>query len=146
MKNMPDAYYVHRSAIGSLSKELFLKVMTLCPTDYEWNIVKVSKKQDMVTYIFSPDFDSSLEPYQKSYLCIKNGKAHRAHVDNGNNPFIYHRKEELVNKDYKGFDLKAARERTAVWRLFIVLADRSRIGRKKYWTKFCDKHKLRRDI
>jgi len=48
-------------------------------------------------------------------------------------PYLYHHKWLMVGDEYTGFDLPESQRRSLAW-VALDGIDRSRIGRKSYWT------------
>jgi hypothetical protein len=145
MKKVADRVYVHISALDTLPQELQEKVHKAAarlPNDYhdkicKYNMLKVSTKENSVSFIWCPRFDLDDEPAIAYSLLVVEGKEVRQrdmkyyHV---HNPPIYHGKHLFVGEDYTGFDVSMARERYLAWsRVNSPLLNRVLIGRQKYW-------------
>lgn len=97
---------------------------------FKYNTVKISKDDDVVTLVQSPDFDTSPEPTVGDFIMVKvgNGLVKFGHSDS-----IWHHKWLWVLDDYPGFDVEESFRRSEEWLKHDV--DFSRIGNKAYWEK-----------
>ncbi len=101
------------------------------PAAFNYTIVKYHLKTDAVSFIQSPDFDSSPEPTVGDIWTIsrdRRSELRRQLAD----PYIYHHKWLFVNDDYMGFNVAESKVRSLVW-MSLPDVDRRRIGRKSYW-------------
>lgn len=150
MKTMPDAYYVHRSSVPYLPEALNWQAREAMRIagDVSSNVctlLKIYRKQNAVALLYSPDWDLALEPSLAASLLIKDGIRGAMHVYDAANPPVYHSKELFVEIDYPGFNVNEAVRRTASWKPLVTPYDRPRIGRRKYWNKFCERVGLAHD-
>jgi DNA phosphorothioation-associated putative methyltransferase len=104
-KRLPDALYVHTSAISSLPS--VLRVYEGCARAYIGNIegatvVKLSIGKPQISYLCYPDFDTQGHPALIGSLIIPLDSFHIRYRDytDSRNPFILHRKETLVQTDH----------------------------------------------
>jgi hypothetical protein len=101
---------------------------------FTYNIVKFGKDGQIFSLINSPDFDTADEPIIKDVLLVRTGKTIHYKA-----PYwIYHHKWMMVQDNYKGFDVEASKQRSALW--IPKCKDFSRIGRQDVWKKFLQRH------
>lgn len=139
MKIVHGNLYVHRTNIDELpetDKELVNQALKLLPETYEWNMLKVAKDKDRITFSFYPDFYSDPHPalYQYANVNIETDKIR--YGSGGKNPVILHRKETFIAKsdpNYKMFEALTAQEVEAGLYPKNLL---SHIGRRKFWDNF----------
>lgn len=100
-KHLPDALYVHTSALGFLPP--VLRVYEGCARAYIGyvegaNIIKLSMGKPQISYLYYPDFDTQGHPALKGSLVIPLNSFHIKYRDyaDATNPFILHRKETLI--------------------------------------------------
>jgi DNA phosphorothioation-associated putative methyltransferase len=104
-KLLPDALYVHNSALHLLPPEL--RVYEGCARVLAGRLegatlVKLSRREPKVTYLHYPKFDTDPHPTLAASLRVHLQKLSLKYreFNNGNNPPILHRKEALVPPDY----------------------------------------------
>lgn len=138
-KQLPDAVYLHESAIDALPEKLgkltssIAKALNIQPD--EWNVIKFYKRDFKLALLHYPDFDNYCYPALKTSHTIDLQKLSMRKADYGksDNPPILHRKETLVKNDYPlTGDFKAATEEGEA----IGLYDHVRnIGFKRSWER-----------
>lgn len=101
--------------------------------DFEYEIIKYCPKNNAVTLIQSPDFDTAPEPTVGPGLLIK-GDGTIKHIKPPSDPWIYHHKWLFVKDNYPGFDVEESKERSRRW-MSLDNIDYSRIGKKSFWEK-----------
>jgi len=105
-KQLPDAVYVHESAMELLPDEiakLCFKIASALKIDKrEWNIVKFYKRDYKLALLSYPAFDSDSYPALKTSFTIDLQKlsVRKANYTNSDNPPILHRKETFVSPSY----------------------------------------------
>jgi hypothetical protein len=126
-KLIGGSLYLHRNYLNSLPGEIGKRVLDAESTinGFEYNALKIGK--DNVTFISSPDFDSSNEPTVGNYVVVKNDGTTRT----GSSKSIWHHKWLWVKDDYSGFDVMDSFERSMKYLKLDI--DFSRIGNKKFW-------------
>lgn len=132
-KQMGKFVYLHSSYENLLPNiEPFKKILVKNYPDFKYNIVKYSP--EVVSFLYSPDFDSANEPLVQEFVTIKTDGSHKK----GRSNTIYHHKWLFVGDDYTGFDVHEAIQRSRDW-LAIPNIDFSRIGQSRaYWLAFLD--------
>ncbi len=130
-----DAEQVFRKKIGMKD---FLEV----------EIVKVDIKNNKVSFIKSPDWNTSREPLVgDAYMIDLNEDAplrKRTVKITKSKGQIYHHKWMFVADDYKGFDVEESKKWSEKWQS-VIPSDRtikSRIGYKKYWDEYLKQYNL----
>lgn len=134
-KKMGDDLYFHKKYVDEyINKDFYNKLKSNLPKDFDFNIVKYNSKQNYITFINSPDFDTADEPIvSDAYKVTEDGKVKLTKEKNP--PQIYHHKWLFVKDDYKGFDTEKSKERSRRW---LEVSDRinmSKIGSSEYWEK-----------
>ena len=105
-KQLPDAVYVHESAMELLPDEiakLCFKIASALKIDKnEWNIVKFYKRDYKLALLSYPAFDSDSYPALRTSFTIDLQKlsVRKANYTNSDNPPILHRKETFVSPSY----------------------------------------------
>ncbi len=109
---------------------------------FEYNIVKHNKQTNNVSFLHSPDWDTTHEPHIKHSVHVKpNGDT--KYMAPKKDPQIYHQKWQFVGDDYKGFDVERSKLRTKQYTKTIndlktKTGDNSiskKIGTKSYWDR-----------
>jgi hypothetical protein len=121
--------YLHRNYLDSLPGEMGKRVLDAEQNinGFEYNALKIGK--DNITFINSPDFDSSNEPMVGNYIVVKNDETTRT----GSSKSIWHHKWLWVKDDYSGFDTMDSFERSMKYLKLDI--DSSRIGNADFWKK-----------
>lgn len=103
------------------------------PEHYEYTVVKLNQRNDSISFIQCPGFDSEHEPVITAIIVVSaDGKVQRRTTPT--DPYIYHHKWLFVADDYKGFDVEESKSRSKRW-VSLGDVDRSRIGRQGYWAQ-----------
>jgi len=104
-KLLPDALYVHVSALTALEQvlqqyEIFAR-STYSQADTP-TIVKFSTRKPKISYLFYPDFDTDPHPALKASIQVDLETLQVTYRDYtiSDNPPILHRKETFVTSDY----------------------------------------------
>ena len=117
-KRLPDALYVHCSALGHLDRllqEVEAIAQGLLPADLNVTIAasagqsliaKFHGNQPQISYLNYPEFDTDPHPALKFSLQVnlQTGQVQRRDYGNTFNPPILHRKETFVLPDYPQFE------------------------------------------
>jgi hypothetical protein len=129
-KEIGYAVYVHRDYEDRLGSIVEWAKRHL-PEHYIYHVVKINLRNDSVSFIQCPDFDTEHEPAITAIVVVNaSGQMQRRHTPS--DPYIYHHKWLFVLDDYKGFDVAESRARSKHW-INLSGIDRSRIGRKSFW-------------
>jgi DNA phosphorothioation-associated putative methyltransferase len=137
-KKLPQALYVHRSALPNLSTTL--RVLEGCAKELlgevdEGSIVKFDNQKPRVVYLEYPDFEVDPHPALKGAYSVdlRTLQARYADYSNRSNPPILHRKELFLSPsspEFEKFRLLTEQEEDAG-----LLADSSRIGLRNQWSQ-----------
>jgi len=108
-KLLPDALYVHVSALGTLQPELQRleqRARTATPQVEKATLVKFSFNQPQIVYLFYPDFDVYAHPALQSSIQInlETLRASSRDYSTTDNPPVLHRKETFVTPEYPHYD------------------------------------------
>ncbi|MFP4336618.1 MAG: DNA phosphorothioation-associated putative methyltransferase [Halothece sp.] len=105
-KQLPNAFYVHLSALSSLCESLQTyeqKARSVVEKDIaEATLIKYSFSEPKISYLFYPDFDRAAHPPLQASLqvdLVTFEVSYRSYHDSTNPP-ILHRKETFVTPDY----------------------------------------------
>jgi DNA phosphorothioation-associated putative methyltransferase len=112
-KRLPDALYVHISALSALEpllQEYERQARQIMPSIGESTIIKFSTDKPRVSYLTYPDFDSDPHPALRSSVQVNLETGELSQRDYGEslNPFILHRKETFVIPAYPDYQQFAA--------------------------------------
>ena len=136
-KKVNGYLYVHKSALESTATELYrlLKSFLACiPTEYMWNIAKLSLSKPTASFLDYPNFQFREHPQLRSSLKADLSVRNWAVRDfsGSANPPILHRKETFIapgNPEYERFaNLTREEEEHGLF------AAPHRIGHLKQWT------------
>lgn len=131
-KEVGYATYVHRTYEGRIGQAVQDAKQRL-PATFDYTVVKYRSDTATVSFIHSPDFDTSPEPTVGDiWIVFADGRSQlrRQAAD----PFIYHHKWMFVADDYSGFDVEESKARSRAWTA-LADVDRTRIGRRSYWER-----------
>lgn len=129
-KEIGYAVYLHRDYDDRLGEPVEWAKRHL-PEHYEYTVVKLNQRNDAVSFIDCPNFDSEHEPVIRGIVVVNaDGSVQRRTMPL--DPYIYHHKWLFVADDYTGFDVERSKDRSRCW-TSLPDVDRSRIGKKSYW-------------
>ena len=130
-KEIGGAIYLHRAYEPALGRGVE-RAKSLIPSDFQYTIVKQNLATGAISFIDSPDFDTAPEPTVGDTWIVRADGTTRFRKQAADR-YLYHHKWLMVGDDYQGFDVRESQRRSRAW---VVLdgIDRSRIGRKSYWT------------
>jgi DNA phosphorothioation-associated putative methyltransferase len=108
-KKLPDAIYLHESYLQSAPHELISFVSSVATThgkDFEWNILKLYRRDFKVTLLSYPEFDDDNYPPLRASLTIDlvRSNIRKTSFSRSENPPILHRKETLVPSSHPLYD------------------------------------------
>lgn len=148
-KRIGNNFYVHKSNIyeildffDDLNIDRIKEIEELLPEYFEYEIIKINKNKNKISFISSPDWDYAREPivgdvYTTNFsdICFKLTKSKGQ---------IYHHKWMFVSDTYNGFDLKKSKEWSDLWTKVIPNSKdiKSRIGYNKYWIEILKEFNL----
>ena len=110
-KQLPDAVYVHTSALDTVPLELaahIARAVTALGLDQkEWNIVKFFKRDHKVALLNYPRFfDDAYPALDHAYTVdFEKGTFRESDYRNSDNPPILHRKETFLKPDHPSVPL-----------------------------------------
>lgn len=143
-KLLPDALYVHRSAIAQLHDQLQVQE-SLCRQVSSQvagaTIIKFNFTKSQVVYLFYPDFDTDPHPALQCSIQINltTLEATQRDYSTTNNPPILHRKETFVTPNYPHYATFA--HLTQQEELLGLLDNSRTIGFRTPWAKrLSDRH------
>ena len=96
---------------------------------FQYDLIKYHLKEDKISLIQSPDWDSSEEPLVGDSILWKKGGETTHRISSLNQ--IYHHKWLFVDDHYQGFDRLDSMMRSLEW--VDLECDRSKIGNLQYW-------------
>jgi len=105
-KRLPDAVYLHESALPSLpavlAQTLASAIVQFDLDDQEWNIVKFFRRDYKIALLNYPDFFEDAYPsLHTSYtLDLQNVRYRKIEYKNSDNPPILHRKETFLSPEH----------------------------------------------
>ena len=150
-KKIMDNIYVHKRYITEMVDkyklfprefpEMYGYAATLAEIRLEdYTILKWNEREMKMSFIYSPIFNEFMEPDIDSYVTvsIQTGKVTRRKFKIGKNRPIYHHKWLMVEDDYPGFDVEAAKKRSILIEKVIKMfpwIDKKMIGYDNYWNK-----------
>ena len=138
-KQLPDAVYIHESAMDCLAKELGKHIanaiISLGLDNEEWNIIKLFKRDHKITLLNYPTFfDTAYPELNESYtIDLVRLNFRRADYTRSDNPPILHRKETFLKTDHPSID--EFRAITLEGEKANLYENTKRIGFKKSWER-----------
>lgn len=140
--------YVHTSAAAKALPlsllQLVLHQMWYLPPMAEYNIIKIDRRSNRVSFLYSPDWDTASEPQVTvAYTMVPEDDGYRCRVSTYRG-VIYHHKWMFVADDYPGFDVAASKAWSEYWENHphvVALKNdpdekfKSKIGMWDYWKK-----------
>jgi DNA phosphorothioation-associated putative methyltransferase len=142
-KLLPNALYVHVSALESLNPQLRLYEGCASRTIGRMDgatLVKFHFNVPKISYLFYPDFDTEPHPalHTSMQIDLRDLQVVYRDYDTSENPPILHRKETFVTPDYPDYEKFAKLTRQEEkWGL---LDETSTIGTRKGWQKCLKEH------
>lgn len=135
-KRIGDNLYIHKSAIERLpasSQFLIKQTKSQLPDDFNYEILKINTKEETVSFIDSPDWNESPEPFVGDSIKVSLEHGTTFTKGRSNNKQIYHHKWMFVEDSYTGFDVEEAKARSEEWENADISFDRKKIGNSDYW-------------
>ncbi len=137
-KLLPNALYVHRSALESL--EPLLRIYEGCARSYLGeiegaNIIKLHRHSGKVSYLAYPDFDKAAHPalLRSVKLSLRTREIQCFDYATSSNPPVLHRKETFLEPDHPGY--KKFAKLTKQEEECGLLDDHSTIGTRDGWER-----------
>lgn len=144
-KKLPDALYIHISAVGHLPDDLQnynRQAQSLIPHGVEFNLIKFSYGAPKISYLHYPNFDSDPHPSLlfSTMVNLADGSVKTRDYSMTSNPPILHRKESFVTPDYPKYaefcELTRQEE-------ILSLLNSCQIGTLKGWEAYLREKNLR---
>ena len=137
-KLMGENLYIHRH-YEAILPEGYVKAKAILnehAPSFEFNIIKYNRQDNSVSFICSPDFDTSSEPIVGDIIRVS-GTGEIKYLKQKTDPQIYHHKWNFVKNDYPGFSVKQSIERSIQWKSEVGNNKEisSRIGTKSFWER-----------
>ena len=138
-KQLPDAVYIHESALRELPQRLGAHlaqaVIDLDLEDKDWNVLKFFKRDHKITLLDYPDFeDEAYPPLHHSYtINLEKKTVRESSYKKSDNPPILHRKETFVDESFPLAPL--FKEITAEGEAIGLYEKSNGIGFKKNWER-----------
>lgn len=110
-KRLPDAVYLHRSALACADDEIQSLVRNAATIFHipatSWNILKFATRSFKITFLDYPRFDAYAYPelHQSHTVDLQRLCVRKASYAESENPPILHRKETFVSDDYPLYQL-----------------------------------------
>lgn len=130
-KRMGGYLYLHKQYVDYIDIDLYNEFKDKLPEDFNYNILKYNKKENYISFILSPDFNTVDEPTVGDAYKVTKNKV--TLTKQKNPPQIYHHKWLFVDDNYKGFNVERAKLRSKKWLEVSDQINMSKIGNKKYW-------------
>ena len=130
-KQVGNTIYLHNSVEDRLPTEILVSAKDKLPNDFNYTIVKYDESNGNVTFIQSPDWDTSDEPIVGDAILIR-GDGTERFIPQKKSPQIYHHKWLFVNDSYSGFNTEESKNRSISW-LKVPNIEFNKIGYKTYW-------------
>jgi len=130
-KQVGNTIYLHKSVEDKLPTTVLRNVKDKLPQDFQYTIIKYDEGNGNVTFIHSPDWDSSDEPIVGDALLIR-GDGSERFIQQKKSPQIYHHKWLFVDDGYGGFNTEESKNRSISW-LKVPNIEFNKIGYKNYW-------------
>lgn len=109
-KHLPDAVYLHVSALSAVPTALFDSVFRIADAlkikDDDWNVAKFNKRDFKVSFLSYPEFETYPYPALVRSFTIDLSKLTMRESDyrTSSNPPILHRRELLIDNDHPGME------------------------------------------
>jgi ankyrin repeat protein len=132
-KKMGNDLYFHKNYVNEyIDSNYYNKLKSYLPEGVNFNIIKYNNKDNYISFISSPDFDTADEPIvSNAYKVTEDGRVTLTREKSI--PQIYHHKWLFVKDDYKGFDVEESKRRSEKWLKHTDKFNMSKIGSMKYW-------------
>jgi DNA phosphorothioation-associated putative methyltransferase len=135
-KLLPDALYIHRSALDAL--EPLLRIYEGCARAYlgevdEANLIKLHRHSGKVSYLAYPDFDTDPHPVlvRSIKLSLRTRELDCYEYTDASNPPILHRKERFLHPSHSLYEEFA--QLTQQEELHGLLDETKSIGTREGW-------------
>jgi hypothetical protein len=145
MKVVFGNYYFASEALEDVPNSLFEiyeRNKIVLPQYFSFNMIKISKHFDNITFSFYPHLNSHAHPFISESITVNTKASLLKYIRYKTNPFILHRLENILLKsNLRNVTLEKLTKKEEEFGLYskehIQL-----IGRKDYWNSLCLKHNL----
>jgi hypothetical protein len=108
-KCLPNAFYIHHSALPHLHESLYYQEQTarcLLEEPVPFTLVKFHFDQAKISYLYYPEFDAEPHPLLRSSTIVdwQTGNVESRDYSDAANPPVLHRKETFVAPSYPAYD------------------------------------------
>ena len=144
-KRVGNNLYIHISATSTLTnEEIFLVYQKICSelNYFDYNILKINTKENKVSFINSPDWNTASEPEVGDCYSINEKDEVKFIKSKGQ---IYHHKWQFVKEDYEYFDVAESKIWSDTWQNSDVVK-KLKIKDKNYLCKIGYKDYFDREI
>lgn len=137
-KLLPDALYVHHSALKALDPRLQAyekQARQLAALSEEATLIKFSTQKPTISFLFYPEFDRDPHPALQASIQVNLSiqAVECRDYSHTENPPLLHRKETLVTRDYPLYDQFA--NLTHQEEVLGLLSDARSIGTRQGWER-----------
>jgi hypothetical protein len=133
-KKIGGCVYVHRAYwVWAIPADLMYAAeenMNGLPVGYVG--IKWNKKNDYLTFQWSPDFNHSHEPKVGKCVLVKPSGGMVVREPSAD-PMVWHHKWLWVGDDYEGFDVEASKRRSKLYEDKLTARQKYRMGRLSRW-------------
>jgi hypothetical protein len=148
-KKIYNHLWFHKDYVNDiLTKKQIYTAKEVSLNHFEYTIIRHDIITNDLTFIYSPDFDSSNEPIvgQSITSHFVNGIYHINNkiTKQSKNPLIYHHKWLFVKDDYIGFNVAESKKRSVQWKSILGINRdvSSRIGRQGFWCNWLNENNM----
>jgi DNA phosphorothioation-associated putative methyltransferase len=108
-KCLPNAFYIHRSALPHLDEQLFQQEQSargFLDAELPFTLIKFHFDQPKLSYLYYPDFDQEPHPLLRTSTVVdwQTGTVDTRDYSDAPNPPLLHRKETFVARDYPHYN------------------------------------------
>ncbi|MBD3262539.1 MAG: hypothetical protein GF334_12875 [Candidatus Altiarchaeales archaeon] len=139
-KTLPDALYIHRSALSGMLLDLALEAFERASEQIEglqFNLVKFHRYKPVLSLLWYPTFDSEAHPalHRTVIVNLSTWEMTQRSYMNSKNPPILHRKELFLLPNYPLFEdfVSLTREEEEIG----LLKECSKVGFRRQWEERC---------
>jgi hypothetical protein len=138
--------YFHKSYLEKLPMKIQFDVRNAqekISSNFNYVAIKYNMDGSDVSFIASPDFDSSNEPIVGISMKVTS-KGKVTTTPPSNDPLIWHHKWQWVMDDYQGFNVEESKLRSIEWKSKLGTNKdiSNRIGRLSFWNQWTDENGL----
>lgn len=145
MKVVFGNYYFASEALDNIPQnlyEIYEENKRLLPTHFRFNIIKITRDLDKITFSFYPHLNSHAHPYISESITIDIRTSQLRNIRYKTNPFILHRLESILSNSNDRNDALTKMTKQEEQLGFYSKVHIQFIGRKNYWNSLCNKYNL----